>query len=147
MAKPNVVQDLQVLLADHQVFYQKLRGYHWNVRGPLFFALHAKFEEMYLDAAERVDALAERVTALGGRPVSTLAGQLEIARLQEDSGAPSASDMVHGILSDLEALGASLRAGVAAAGKLDDVATANMLEGWADAQEKTAWMLRAFLDQ
>ena len=69
----NTTRDLNILLSDHQVLYQKLRNYHWNVKGPLFFGLHQKFEEMYLTAAETVDALAERIVALGDAPVSTLA--------------------------------------------------------------------------
>lgn len=146
MTKPEIIPSLQVLLADHQVLYQKLRGYHWNVRGPLFFALHAKFEELYLLTADRVDELAERITALGDRPVSTLAGQLSLARLEEDDGAPSANEMVRAILTDLSSVGAALREVTDAASSAGDQATANMLEGWADEQEKTAWMLRAFLD-
>ena len=28
------VENLNKLLSDYQVFYQKLRNYHWNVTGP-----------------------------------------------------------------------------------------------------------------
>ena len=40
---------LNDLLANYQVFYQNLRGLHWNVKGQKFFELHAKFEEFYND--------------------------------------------------------------------------------------------------
>lgn len=135
--------DLNSLLADYMVFYQKLRNYHWNVKGPMFFNLHAKFEEMYTDAALKVDELAEAVAALGGKPVSTLKGQLELARLKEDHGDPEAIQMVKNIVADMESLNAHLRTGVEAAA--DHTATANLLEEIADGQEKTAWMLRAYL--
>ena len=39
-----IIQNLNLLVADMTVFYQKLRLYHWNVKGPQFFQLHEKFE-------------------------------------------------------------------------------------------------------
>jgi starvation-inducible DNA-binding protein len=141
--KNDLVQELNRLLADHQVSYQKLRGYHWKVRGPLFFELHAKFEALYGEAAETVDAIAERILALGGRPISTLAEGLAVARLKEDSGSPSAQEMVQNLVDDLGKLIPALRS--TAETRASDPATANLLEGFADGQEKTTWMLRAFL--
>jgi starvation-inducible DNA-binding protein len=135
---------LSALLADYQVLYQKLRSYHWTVTGPLFFGLHAKFEELYLDAAEKVDALAERLAARGVRPPLTLAEQLSLARLREDGGAPGATEMVQSIATDLETLLEALRSAAGEADEAGDTATVNLLDGYADGQEKTLWMLRAF---
>ena len=140
-----MADQLNTLLADYQVHYQKLRNYHWNVRGPLFFGLHLKFEELYNGAALKVDEIAERVLALGAKPLSTLASQLEAATLTEDAGDPDAKEMVANLLADLESLNASIRAAVKAAGEAGDDATVNLIEPFADEQEKTAWMLKAFL--
>jgi starvation-inducible DNA-binding protein len=137
--------DLAVLLSDYQVLYMKLRGYHWTVTGPLFFGLHAKFQELYEDAAEKVDAVAERLAARGARPPVTLKEQLALARLAEDPGSPSANDMVRNIATDLETINASLRDVEQAANRAGDEATFNLAQDYADAQEKTIWMLRAFL--
>lgn len=136
--------ELSRLLADYQVLYQKLRGYHWTVTGPLFFGLHAKFEALYLDAAEKVDALAERLAARGARPPVTLKEVLQLARLAEDEGRPAPLEMVKRIESDLEVLNQSLRAGARTAADAGDTATVNLLDGYADGQEKELWMLRAF---
>ena len=140
-----IVDDLNLLLADLQVHYQRLRNYHWNVTGPQFFELHMKFEELYNAAALHVDEVAERVLALEGRPLSTLGSQLAAARLKEDAEdlRPSAKEMVERIMADMRALGDQMRRTVAAAGDADDAATANLLEPMADEYEKTAWMLRA----
>ena len=46
---------LNELLAGFQVYYQNLRGIHWNIKGKQFFELHLKFEELYTDANQRVD--------------------------------------------------------------------------------------------
>ncbi len=141
----NVTDALNLLVADYQVHYQKLRNYHWNVKGPLFFGLHEKFEELYNAAALHVDALAERVLALGEKPLSTLKEQLAHARLAEDEGNPSAEAMVETTMADLSTLNDSLRATAKLAGEAGDDGTVNMLDTMADEQEQTAWMLRAFL--
>ena len=140
-----VAESLNKLLANYQVHYQKLRNYHWNVRGPMFFDLHMKFEEMYTGAALKVDELAERVLALGTKPLSTLKEQLAAATLEEDAGDPDALGMVASTLADLEALNTELRAAAKQAGEAGDDGTFNLLEPFADEQEKTAWMLRAYL--
>jgi len=115
------------------------------VTGPQFFGLHAKFEELYDDAAEKVDALAERLAARGARPPVTLQEQLALARLQEDASQPSANDMVRSVATDLGKLNESLRALERSAVEAGDAATQNLAQSYADGQEKTIWMLRAFL--
>ena len=140
----NVSERLQGLLADWSVYYQKLRNYHWNVKGPLFFELHVKFEELYTDAALKVDEIAERILTLGERPVSTMAGFLETASLKEDAGTPSAEEMVKNLVADTQALIQSQREIGRLADEANDVGTLNLLDGIADEQEKTLWMLRAY---
>ena len=146
MKTAQIDQDLAKLLADYQVLYAKLRAYHWTVTGPLFFGLHAKFEELYDDAALKVDALAERLAARGVRPPLTLKDQLALARLSEDAGHPAANDMVRNVATDLGTLNVSLRALEQAASAAGDAATQNLAQGFADGQEKTIWMLKAFLN-
>ena len=141
-----IVQDLNQLQADYLVLYQKLRAYHWFVKGPLFFQLHAKFEELYLQAALDVDELAERSLTLGGSPHGTMRDALANARIQEAQTLPNAIGMVRSIVTDLESLDGWLRGAAARAAETQDAATTNLLEGLADAQEKQAWMLRAFLE-
>lgn len=137
---------LTALQADYTVLYQKVRHYHWNVRGPQFFQLHAHFEQMYLDTAIKVDELAERLLAVGAAPLRTYGEVLKHARLAEDSSLPSAQEMVKNLHDDILAANVHLRALVIEADKASDPATQNLAEGYADAQEKGAWMLRAFLE-
>ena len=35
-----VVLELNTLLADYHMYYQKLRNFHWNILGKNFFELH-----------------------------------------------------------------------------------------------------------
>jgi len=138
-----VIDDLRVLQADHMVFYQKLRNFHWNVSGDLFYELHKKFNELYDAAATDVDDLAERVRQMGGEPLRTMQDALSAARLQEDPEAPEDMEMASRVLADLEFLGKSMQDVVARL--QNDAATRNLLEEKIQAGEKAAWMLRQFL--
>lgn len=143
----SIIEGLNQLQADYQVFYQKLRGYHWQVTGPMFFQLHAKFEELYTDVAVKVNDLAERALTLGGRPVATMKEQLQMSRLHEDAEPPNALNMVRNVYTDLNLLTVWTREVAAQAAEGEDAATANLLGGMADGQEKGAWMLRSFLEE
>jgi starvation-inducible DNA-binding protein len=140
-----VAGQLNTLLADSTVFYQKLRHYHWNVQGPRFFELHAKFEEIYEKWAPFVDQIAERIIALDTVPLHTLEAMLGSATLEEDTEIPDGTRMVTRTIADLNALRASLNRIIEVAEKEGDRTTANLLEGLGDAIEGDLWMLKAWL--
>ena len=98
VAAGKVVEALQQLLADYQVFYTNLRGFHWNIKGHGFFVLHSKFEDMYNDAAEKVDELAERILMLGGVPVNKFSEYLKVAKVKEVSGVSCADEALENVL-------------------------------------------------
>jgi starvation-inducible DNA-binding protein len=79
----NVIEKLNKLLADYQIYYQNLRGLHWNVKGAMFFMLHEKYEELYNQAAEVVDEIAERILMVGGKPLHTFGDYIQTATLKE----------------------------------------------------------------
>ena len=56
-----LVISLNSLLSNFQVYYQNLRGLHWNIKGKSFFELHVKFEEFYTDSQEKIDLIAEKM--------------------------------------------------------------------------------------
>lgn len=140
-----LIDGLNQLLADHAVYYQKLRNYHWNVKGPAFFQLHQKFEEMYLLAQEHVDSIAERILALGGHPHSTMQAYLDLSRITEDAELPGANEMVRNLRSDIDALNNGRREVRATAEEAGDDTTVNLLDDIGDIQAQDAWMLRAWL--
>lgn len=141
----NINNSLNKILADYSIYYQKLRNYHWNVKGHLFFALHGKFEEMYDEAAEQIDEIAERILMIGGKPLSNLSDYLKTARLKEDVGQPDAMTMVTNLQADISQLVASLKECAEEADDAGDSITEAMLEEIVAGHEKTLWMLSAFL--
>lgn len=140
-----LLNELNQLLADEMVFYQKLRNFHWNVRGPAFFQLHEKFETMYNASAMQVDAIAERVLALGGRPKSTLEEYLKASRLSEQPEHIKADAMVQELAGDLETLVQYIDQVRKNAEDLGDDTTVNLMDDTGDAHEQDAWMFRAWL--
>ena len=60
-----IVVSLNTLLANYQVFYNKLRNFHWNIEGPEFFELHEEFENEYNTVKENIDIVAERIRVFG----------------------------------------------------------------------------------
>ena len=140
-----IAGQLNVLLADSTVFYQKLRHYHWNVQGPKFFELHAKFEEIYEKWAPFIDQIAERIIALDTVPLHTLKDMLAKATLKEDPELRDGREMVERTIADLNKLRESMNKIIEAAEKVGDRTTANLLEGLGDAVEGDLWMLKAWL--
>lgn len=140
-----IAGQLNVLLADSTVFYQKLRHYHWNVQGPKFFELHAKFEEIYEKWAPFIDQIAERIIALDTVPLHTLKDMLAKATLKEDPQLRDGREMVERTIADLNKLRESMNKIIDAAEKAGDRTTANLLDGLGDAVEGDVWMLKAWL--
>ncbi|MGN7472349.1 Dps family protein [Brevibacillus sp. SAFN-007a] len=142
----NTIQHvLNKQVANWTVLFTKLHNFHWNVKGPHFFALHAKFEELYNEAAAHIDALAERVLAIGGKPVGTLSASLATASITEAEGNESAEQMVETIARDFSILVDELKLAIEAAEQANDEATAEMLQDIRNGLEKHIWMLNAFL--
>lgn len=140
----NVVTALQNLLADFQIYYSNLRGFHWEIKGRGFFVLHEKFESMYDDTATKVDEIAERILTLGGTPENKYSGYLKVARIPEVSGVTSSHEVVDNILNTYKHFIAEERKLIDLANEANDAVTADMLTGYLKEQEKMIWMLVAF---
>ncbi|WP_414527015.1 Dps family protein [Nodularia chucula] len=135
-------------LADAYVLIVKTKKYHWDVVGPQFRSLHELWEEQYEKLTENIDALAERIRALGGFPVGTMEGFLKLATLKEHSGeVPSATGMVAQLGEDHELVIRNLRDHVdQCSEKFHDEGTADFLTGLMEEHEDMAWMLRSFIE-
>ncbi len=142
-----VISALTALLADEYLLYTKTRNYHWNVVGPQFNDLHKFFESQYNELNIIVDDVAERIRAVGGSAIGTLAEFLEHTRLSEQAGQyPSAPDMIAALLADHEALVRQLRVDLeTCVDTYKDAGTSDFLTALMEQHEKMGWMLRAFL--
>ena len=146
--RQGVINLLNQDLADAYLLLVKTKKYHWDVVGPQFRSLHQLWEEHYQKLTLNIDALAERVRALGGYPVGTLEGFLKLATLKEHAGnVPTATGMVANLVDDHEQVIRNLRDHVDQSGeKFHDQGTADFLTGLLEQHEEIAWMLRSFIE-
>jgi len=144
IAAGKLVDSLQQLLADYQVFYTNLRGFHWNIKGNQFFVLHKQYEEMYNNVSEKADELAERILMLGGEPVNKFSEYLKVAKVKEVSGVSSASESLKNVLDSHSYFIGEERKLLALASELADEATVALMSDYLKEQEKLVWMLVAY---
>ena len=142
-----VVQALNQLLADYQVFYANLRGFHWNVRGKGFFTLHEAYEKLYNTVAEQVDEVAERILQLGERPENRYSEYLKVSNLKEDGFEREGRHALDRVLDTLKTLIAQERAIIELANEANDDVTAALMGDYLKGQEKLVWMLLSFLEK
>ena len=143
-AANNIVANLGQLLADYQIFYTNLRGFHWNIKGHGFFVLHGKFEDMYNDVAEKIDEIAERMLMLGGQPANKFSEYLKVARIQEVSGVSCGDQALQNILETYAHMIKAEREILAIASEAGDEVTAALMSDYMRGQEKLVWMLVAY---
>jgi len=136
---------LNDLLANYQVFYMNVRGYHWNISGDEFFELHAKFEEIYNDLLQKVDDLAERVLTLGSRPMHAFSEYLKISTIKEHTNAHTPKDTLTGVLDGLAVLLPKQREILEDSSDLGDEGTNSLMSDYIKEQEKLVWMVTAYL--
>ena len=139
-----IVSALEQLLADYQVFYTNLRGFHWNIKGHGFFVLHSKFEEMYEDVAAKVDEIAERILMLGGKPENRFSEYLKVAQLKEVTDVSCGDEALKNVLESYSYFIGQERKLIALASAAADDTAVSMMSGYLEAQEKMVWMLVAY---
>lgn len=140
-----IAEKLNELLANYHIYYQNLRGFHWNIKGVHFFQLHAKFEELYNYALNQIDVLAERILTIGQQPLHTFSDYVrvstikEVSNVSDDQGTVSATHENLSVLLNIE------REILAMAAESGDEGTVALMSEDINENEKTLWMLRAFM--
>ena len=146
--RQGVIELLNKDLADAYLLLVKTKKFHWDVVGPQFLTLHKLWEQHYNALTINIDACAERVRALGGYPIGTMKGFLELTSLEEHPGdVPMASEMVSTLIDDHEQVIRNMRSHIDdCSEKFSDQGTADFLTGLMEQHEEIAWMLRSFME-
>src|SRR5690349_12084327 len=140
-----IAESLNALLANYSVHYQKLRNYHWNVKGSDFFDLHTEFENQYNEALQHIDDIAERIRIFGKIPLSTMRDYLEKSEVKETDSVLSSDIMIRELLGDYRILLQLMFSTVEVCVELSDSGTEEMVKVFINRIEKHHWMLSAFL--
>ncbi len=139
-----VVVELNILLADYHIYYQKLRSNHWNILGKNFFDLHLKFEELYNDARVKIDEIAERILTLRYHPMSKLEDYLKVSSITEDVALQADTAMISETLKDHKKLLKQMQKVVGVANSVSDEGTVDLIGAYIRELEKHSWMLDAW---
>lgn len=138
-------QNLNELLANFQVYYQNLRGLHWNIKGKSFFELHLKFEELYTDSQEKIDMIAERILTLEGNPLHTFSDYIALAKVPIGKDISNDKISVELVVNSLSELIKLEREILDQSDEANDEGTNAMMSDFISEQEKTIWMMKAWL--
>ena len=141
-----LIVSLNELLANFQVYYQNLRGLHWNIKGRSFFELHLKFEELYTDSQEKIDLIAERILTLGGKPLHTFEDYSKLAKVNVGKDISNDVEGVRLVVNSISELLKIEREILDKAADATDEGTNSMMSDFIAEQEKTSWMLNAWLN-
>ena len=141
-----LVERLDNVLADYSVFYVNVRGFHWNIKGELFFELHVKFEELYNYLSTRIDEVAERVLALGLTPTHAYSEYLNISEIPEIQHVSDSNEAVFETVKALKLIVTKQREICTLANDLNDEATSSLMSNYMLEQEKMIWMYSSFLE-
>ncbi|HRO83847.1 MAG TPA: Dps family protein [Niabella sp.] len=141
----NLAEKLNVLLANYSIFYQNVRGYHWNIKGEKFFELHLKFEELYNDLFVKIDEVAERVLTLGFAPNHNFSDYSKVSTVKESSEVSDGTLAVKNILDSFKTIITLQRELLDLSEDADDEGTNALMSDYIRAQEKLVWMYSAYL--
>jgi len=140
-----VAEALSMVLADTFTLYLKTHNFHWNVVGPMFHTLHLMFEEQYNELWLAVDAIAERIRALGNTAPGSYREFSKLTSLREPEAVPITTEMVAELLRDHETCARTGRWALSVARSAVDAPTEDLPTQRLIVHEKAAWMLRSLL--
>ena len=141
-----IAEGLSRLLADTFTLYLTTHNFHWNVKGPMFQTLHVMFEQQYNELWLALDAIAERIRALGFPAPGTYSAYAKLSSIAETDGVPEAREMIRLLVEGQEAVVRTARKIFPLVDEAHDEPSADLLTQRLQVHEKTAWMLRSLLE-
>jgi starvation-inducible DNA-binding protein len=138
---------LKTYLASTFSYYLKAHMFHWNVEGPDFGELHAFFSQIYEDAFDAVDPIAEFIRTSEEYAPGSLTRFHELTQIQDQIKVPRARLMLEELLADTQTMkdlskqvfDASTQEG------RDDIA--NFAADRLSAHGKYMWQLKSYLKE
>jgi starvation-inducible DNA-binding protein len=105
--------------------------------------LHVKFEELYNEAAEIVDEIAERILVLENQPLQTMQDFVKASTLPAAQNIDDPLEAVTFAIQNIRTLIDQERTLVSVAEAYNDHGTISLLSEYVISQEKQVWMLGA----
>src|SRR5579883_1360642 len=125
--RSRVVKLLNERLADALDLNLQVKQAHWNVKGPNFIALHELFDKISDTMLEQIDAIAERITSLGGTAEGTVAVAARRSKLKNyPLSITAGKDHLFYLSTQLAQFGKSVRAAIEETDRLGDADSADL---------------------
>ena len=138
-----MIEKLNKLLSDLNVFYRKLQNYNWNVKGHDFFTIHAKLEEYYNEVNEQIDEIAEHILILNGQPLGTMKDYINTSDIEEAKNEKITSQEIFTeVIKDLEKLLEDVKQIKKCADENEDYPTSSLMDEYIENYGKKLWMLK-----
>lgn len=138
-----IAKALGVVLADTYMLFIKTQGVHWNVTGPAFVGVHELTEQHYGNMYEAIDAIAERIRALGVKAPASYTKYGELSAIRDDDEPKSVRGMLEMLIADHETTVANMRVAVEWCEDKNDYVTADMMIERMAWHEEAIWMLKS----
>jgi starvation-inducible DNA-binding protein len=146
LSNQSLINFLNQELSNFAVMYIKLHRYHWFIKGKHFFTLHALFEELYTEMSEDMDVMAERILAIGGKPLATMVKFLDEASLVEAQADDEEQEIFSVLIEDYTKMIKEMKeTGTGLAEKANDQPTIDLFNDLQGRYEKHLWMFRSYL--
>ena len=136
---------LNEALASTYVLYAKTHAVHWNVVGPMFYGVHKLTDEQYNELAQAIDAIAERIRAIGFPALGGLANYQEVSVVADFRELGNTGEMIAQLAADHQAVAMKLREAAEEAEEVKDFYTHDLLTGRIGSHEEAAWMLGSLI--
>ena len=134
---------LNQLLSDLVVEYHKLQHYHWYVKGPDFFPVHAQLESYYDGVREDIDAIAESLLQINHEPLSSLKDFLATAKIEAAKpGFVTSDEILAEVEKDFSYIYEQVRSLKKAADEANRYVTSMLMDDLIRKYAKSLWMLR-----
>jgi starvation-inducible DNA-binding protein len=140
----DVAVALQKVLDHTIVFYYAAHRAHWNIEGEDFTQYHELFSNIYLDAIDSVDGIAENMRKLQAFP-KTLTESVMNASFKDDMTTSDSEELAGSLLDKILVLNGAILAAFAVANSANEQGIANFLAERDDLTKKFAWQLRSSL--
>lgn len=142
-----LINGLNSLLADYQIFYMNTRGLHWNIKGEQFFELHLKYEELYNNLVLKIDEIAERVLTLEGVPLHSFSDYLNASGIKPAKNVSKGKEGVQLIVNSFQKVIIKQRDLLKLSEEASDEGTNALMSDYVREQEKLIWMYSAYLNK
>ena len=145
-ARIQIIQALNLRLADAIALQTQAKQAHWNVKGPHFIGLHRLFDEVSSAILEYIDLIAERAVQLGGVAEGTAKMAVQRAQLKPyPLDISTGKDHCEALSAALATFGKGVRQGIDAASEAGDPGTSDMYTEISRGVDQWLWFVEAHL--